>query len=81
MSKIHNINIGRFSLHFGSENMLYLIPTIGIHRLDWREIFDDGDDSYLSDKISYVLAIKWLKWSCGVSIKVKVKRNKGGENK
>lgn len=51
------------SLHFGEEDMWYVIPTIGFQRINW--------DSIISKKeITYLFIIKWLKWSSGILKKI-----------
>lgn len=57
----------KISLHFGEEGLCYLIPTIGFQKLDWRKITKD-------DKISYLVAIKWLNRSLGILIQKKIKK-------
>jgi hypothetical protein len=56
----------KISLHFGAEALCYLIPTIGVQKLDWREI---TQDNYMT----YLFAIKWLNVSCGIVIKQSLK--------
>jgi hypothetical protein len=53
----------KISLHFGEESLWYLIPTIGFQKLDWRLITGQNHTTYL-------FAIKWLKVSIGIVIKI-----------
>ncbi len=53
----------RISLHFGEEGLWYLIPTIGFQKLDWMLITKDTH-------VTYLFAIKWLKVSLGIVIKM-----------
>jgi hypothetical protein len=55
----------KISLHFGGEELFYLIPTIGFRKLDWRKITKDN-------KITYLFVIKWLNWSAGINIQNKI---------
>jgi hypothetical protein len=55
----------KISLHFGEEELCYLIPTIGFQKLDWRKITED-------DKITYLFVIKWLNLSAGINIQNKI---------
>ena len=48
------------SVHFGEEASWYLIPTICFQKLDWRHNYG-----------TYLFAIKWLKVSCGIVIKIR----------
>ena len=54
------------SVHFGEEALWYLIPTICFQKLDWRSITKDN-------YITYLFAIKCLKVSLGIVIKIKNK--------
>lgn len=51
------------SVHFGKEALWYLIPTICFQKLDWGSITKDN-------YITYLFAIKWLKVSIGIVIKI-----------
>ena len=51
------------SVHFGEEALWYLIPTICFQKLDWRSITK-------GNYITYLFAIKWLKVSTGIVIKI-----------
>jgi len=55
----------KISLHFGEEELCYLIPTIGFQKLDWRKTTED-------DKITYLFVIKWLNWSAGINVQNKI---------
>jgi hypothetical protein len=59
----------KISLHFGGEELFYLIPTIGFKKLDWRVITKDN-------KITYLFVIKWLNWSAGINVQNKIIREK-----
>ena len=59
----------KISLHFGGEELFYLIPTIGFRKLDWRVITKDN-------KITYLFVIKWLNWSAGINVQNKIIREK-----
>ena len=66
MLKNYDITLtDKISLHFGEEELCYLIPTIGFRKLDWRKITED-------DKITYLFVIKWLNWSAGINIQNKI---------
>jgi hypothetical protein len=52
----------KISLHIGQEPLCYLIPTIGVQKLDWRKITQNN-------YVTYLFAIKWLNMSCGLVIK------------
>ena len=63
--KNHNISLtDKISLHFGEESSWYLIPTICFQKLDWRHNYG-----------TYLFAIKWLKVSCGIVIKVPLNKS------
>jgi hypothetical protein len=64
MLKNYDLTItNKISLHFGEESLWYLIPTIGFQKLDWRLITKQNH-------ITYLFAIKWLKVSIGIVIKI-----------
>lgn len=52
----------KISLHFGAESMWYLIPTIAFQKLDWT--FTGQNHT------TYLFAVKWLKVSIGIVIKI-----------
>ena len=63
MLKQRNIIISKtISIHSGQESMWYLTPTIGFQRINWGDITDKKE-------ITYMFVIKWFKCSVGIIIK------------